>query len=122
MRERAPQKHIGLYFHVSKYICIHMDIQSMQFPFITYVCRYKRQYTDKTLTFRKIYEYASERSERALFFSRIFTFSHFTFLQYFVGYFRYFVSETYIFRSQITSAYIQSMQFPFIAYGMALCI
>ena len=29
-------------------------------------------------------------------------------------------SKTYIFRSQNTSAYIQSMQFPFITYGMAL--
>ena len=29
-------------------------------------------------------------------------------------------SKTYIFRSQITSAYIKAMQFPFITYGMAL--
>ena len=28
--------------------------------------------------------------------------------------------KTYILRSQNTSAYIQSMQFPFITYGMAL--
>ena len=37
----------------------------MQFPVITYgmmlYILYKRQYTDKTLTLRKIYEYASER-------------------------------------------------------------
>ena len=38
----------------------------MQSPFITYgTWRYKRQYADKTLTLREIYEYASERSERA---------------------------------------------------------
>ena len=67
LRERAPQKHI---FSGLKYICIH--IQSMQFPLITSgIWRYKRHYTDKTLTLRKIYEYASERSEQ-----KNFTFSH----------------------------------------------
>ena len=45
-----------------KYIKIH--IQSLQFPLLV-VWRYKRQYTDKTLTLRKLNEYASERSERA---------------------------------------------------------
>ena len=56
-------------------------------------------------------------------------FSHFhilklPFLSIFCWYFRYFVSETFIFRSQITSAYIglytQSMQFPFITYGILM--
>ena len=46
----------------------------MQFPFIIYGERYKRQYTDKTLKLRKVYEYASERSERAYKIFRIFTF------------------------------------------------
>ena len=54
MRERAPQKHIfsGLQ--------IHLHIQSMQFPVITYGMALCRQYNDKILTLRKIYEYASE--------------------------------------------------------------
>ena len=54
MRERAPQKHI---FSGLK---IHLHIQSMQFPFITYGMALYRQYNDKILTLRKIYEYASE--------------------------------------------------------------
>ena len=37
----------------------------MQFPFITYGMALYRQYNDKILTLRKIYEYASERSELA---------------------------------------------------------
>ena len=38
----------------------------MQFTFITCgMALYKRQNTDKTITLRKLYEYASERSERA---------------------------------------------------------
>ena len=41
MRERAPQKHIfsGLQ--------IHLLVQSMQFPFITYGMALYRQYNDK---------------------------------------------------------------------------
>ena len=65
---------------------------------------YKRQYTDKTLKLKKIYEYASE-------------------LRKFCWYLRYFVSETYILRSQnYIFIHIQLMQFPFITYGMALHI
>ena len=49
---------------------------------------------------------------------RNFSYFHILILQFpsiFCWYFRYFVSETFIFRSQIPSAYIytQSMQFPF---------
>ena len=54
--ERAPQKY--MYFQISKYICIH--IQSMQ-----WFGTLNDSMTDKTLTLREIYEYASERSERA---------------------------------------------------------
>ena len=65
------------------------------------VWRYKWQYTDKTLTLRKIYEYASELRK----------FSHFYILkqQFFsicCWYFRYTLSQKHIFRFQITSAYI----------------
>ena len=83
---------------------------------------YTRHYTDKTLKLREIYECASERSERAL------KFWHFhnlklLFPSSFCWYFRYFLSDTFIFRSQITSAYIkQSMHFPYITYGMMLYI
>ena len=52
---RAPQ--IYMYIQVSKYICIH--VQSMQ-----WYGTINDSMTDKTLTLRKIYEYASERSER----------------------------------------------------------
>ena len=38
----------------------------MRFPLISYgMALYTRHYTDKTLTLREIYEYASEQSERA---------------------------------------------------------
>ena len=56
MRERAPQQY--MYFQVSKYICIH--IQSMRcYGTLNYSTTEK---TVKTLTLRKIYEYASERA------------------------------------------------------------
>ena len=67
----------------------------------------------------KVYVYASEPRK----------FLHFYILKLlfpsiFCWYFRYFVSETFIFRSQITSTYIglytQSMQFPLFTYGMML--
>ena len=53
--ERAPQKHI---FSGLK---IHLYIQLMQFPYITYGMALYR-HNDKILTLRKIYEYASERA------------------------------------------------------------
>ena len=43
----------------------------MQFPFITYGMALYRQYNDKILTLRKIYEYASEQALENF---RIFTF------------------------------------------------
>ena len=70
--------------------------------------------TDKTLTLRKIYEYASEHLHiLKLLFPSIFCW------YYTDG---YFVSETYIFSGvQLQkSAYIQSIQLPFITYGMTL--
>ena len=72
--------------------------------------------TDKALTLREIYEYASELRTfldllilKLLFPSMIFCW-----------YFRYFVSETYIFQvSNYICIHIQSMQFPFLlmVYG-----
>ena len=61
LRERAPQKHI---FFRTKNTSAYIPIQSMQFPLITYGMALLTS-TAKTLTIRKIYEYASERSERA---------------------------------------------------------
>ena len=59
----ASERLRNIYFQDSKYICLH--VQSMHFP-LRMVWRYKRYYTDKTQKLRKkIYEYASERSERA---------------------------------------------------------
>ena len=67
----ASERLRNIYYQDSKYICLH--IQSMHFPLLM-VWRYKRYYTNKTLQLRKkIYEYGSERSERA---QTIFTFSH----------------------------------------------
>ena len=71
--ERSERERLrNIYFQDSKYICLH--IQSMHFPLLM-VWRYKRYYTDKRLKIKKkkIYEYASERSEQSLIF---FTFSH----------------------------------------------
>ena len=81
--------------------------QLMQFPLITYgrLWRYKR-HNYKTLTLRK--KYMNMRASGASELNKI---SHFhslklLFPSIFCWYFRYFVSETFIFRSQITSAYI----------------
>ena len=90
------------YFQVSKYICRHTCIQSMQWYGII-----NDSMTDKTLTLRKIYEYASERSlaKTAISFNIFFELQKFfhllilklLFPSIFCLYFRYFVSETYIF-------------------------
>ena len=81
------------------------------------IWRYKRQYTDKTLTLREIYEYASEL--------RIF--SHFHILKLLFPYIILFVLQILCHRNIIifqVSNYIciliQSLQIPFITYGMAL--
>ena len=78
------------------------------------VWRYERHYTDKTLTLRKIYEYASERSEAwslekfyishsktAIFFNIMLV------LQILC------LRNIFIFRSQITSAYSIINEFSF---------
>ena len=58
---RAPQKHIIFRSHnTSVYIC-----NQCSSLLLLLVLRYKRQYINKTLTLRTIYEYASQRSERA---------------------------------------------------------
>ena len=64
MRERAPQKY--MYFQVSN---TSVYIQSMQ-----WYSTINDSMTDKTLPLRKIYKYASERSERADFFVCIYLF------------------------------------------------
>ena len=76
--------------------------------------------SDKTLTLRKIYEYASERGQ----------FVHFHILNLllpsiFCWYWWYFISETYIFSGlKLQSAWYiyHQMQFPVITYGMVLYI
>ena len=57
MRERAPQKY--MYFQVSKYICMYTYTTN------AVVWHYKWQYDWQNTNIEKIYEYASERSERA---------------------------------------------------------
>ena len=57
MRERA--KRASALRNIFSGLKIHLHIQLMQFPFITYGMALYRQY-DKILTLRKIYEYASE--------------------------------------------------------------
>ena len=86
MRERAPQKHIGLYSHM--------------------VWHYKRQYRTKKSNIEKIYAYASERGASEP--RRIFAFLHSKtaisfniLLVLLILYLR----NIYIFRSQITSSY-----------------
>ena len=84
------------------------------------VWRYKLQFTDKTLTLRKcMYMRASWASELRKFW-------HFHILKLlFPSIFLLVLHlpclrNIFNFRCQITSAYIQSMQFPFITYGMVL--
>ena len=104
-----------MYFQVSKYICIHLHtyIHSIAVPF--YYFRYgaiKWQYTDKTLTLRKSMKMRASELRK---------FSHLLLLpSIFCWYFRYFVSETYVHVSNYICIDIQSMQFPFITYGMVL--
>ena len=78
--------------------------------------RYIRQYNDKTLTLRKIYEYASELRK----------FSHFHILKLlfpliFCWYFWYFISETYIFsclKLHLHAYYtINAVSFYYLWYG-----
>ena len=92
----------------------------MQFPFITYGMALQTTVYWQNTNIEEICVYASERRDRAL---TIFVFSHSkTAISFNIFWcFSYFVSETYIFfRSQITSAYKQTMQLPFITYGVAL--
>ena len=116
-RERAPQKHI---FSGLK---IHLHTCSSLFLILLMVWRYKRQYTDKTLTLRKIYDYASEPA------SALRKFSHFHILKrQFPSICCWYTSDILCLRniyfqvSNYICIHIQSMQFPFITYGMALYI
>ena len=112
LREQAPQKHI---FKVSKYICIH--IQLIQFPFITYMVW---PINDSILTNDKTFMNMRVSGASELRKYLYFYFLKLLFPSIFHWYFRYFVSETYLFSGfKMTSAYIiQSMQFPFITYGI----
>ena len=95
--ERAPQKHI--YFGSQNTFAYIYNQCSSFLLILLMVWRYKRQYTDKTLTVRKIYELIRK-------------FSHFHILKrqfpsICCWYFRYYaLSQKHIFRSQITVAYI----------------
>ena len=81
--------------------------------------------SDKTLTLRKIYEYASERGA-----SELGQFLHFHISKTAISFnillvlLILYLRNIYIFRSQITicMVHISSMQLPVITYGMALCI
>ena len=86
MRERAPQKYMYFRSHNTS-----VYIQSIQRHSTV-----NDSMNDKTLLLRKIYEYASERSERAEHFLHLLILK-LHFLSIFCWYFRYFVSETYIF-------------------------
>ena len=89
IRERAKRASASKTYiydiQVSKYMCVHIYNQCSSIVLLV-VCRYKWQYTDNTLTLRKIYEHASELRK----------FSHFhilklLFLSIFCWYFRYVV-------------------------------
>ena len=100
MHERAPQKHIGLYFLIW-YGAINNSIG-----------HWENLWTN----------YASERGA-----SELGNFSHFHILKLlfpsiFCWYFWYFISKTHIFSGLKLHLHIQSMQFPVITYGMALYI
>ena len=94
MRERAPQKH--KYFHVSKYICIPFFIQSMQFPSsILMVWCYKRQWQNTNIENElRTFLHFHSHSKTAISFNILLV------LQILC------LRNIYIFRSQITSAYI----------------
>ena len=93
-----------MYFHISKYICIHIRIQSMQWDGTL-----NDSMTDKTLTLREIYEYASERALKMFLFTYSKTAISFNIL---------FVLQIlclrniYISGFQLHCIHIQSMQFP----------
>ena len=95
-----------------KYMFCGRPFWTLSIFFITYGMALYRQYNDKILTLRKIYEYASELRK----------FSHFHILQllfpfiYSVG-----TSDTLSQKHFQVSNNI-CMQFPIITYGMALCI
>ena len=96
----------GPKFHLHTY---HNFFIQCIFLLLLMVWRYQRQNTDKTLTLRKIYEYASERAETIF----AFHIKNGYFFQFFVG---IYTSDTLsqkhiIFRSQITSAYIIQCSF-----------
>ena len=104
-----------LYKWPKLYICIiQCHIQSMRFPLITYgMALYTRLYTDKTIKSRKSMNMrASVASELNIF--DIFTIWNCYFLHNCCWYFRYFLSETFIFSSQILSAYIIHNQCTFL--------
>ena len=119
--ERAPQKHIfpGLQIHLH----IQCHIQSMRFPLITYGMALYTHYTDKTLKLRNIYEYASERSERAKFF---WTFSQSkTVISFIILLVLQILSLRNIYfqvSNNICLHNTQSMHFPYITYSMMLYI
>ena len=121
MRERAKRASASeTYRPIFSGLKIHLHTYTINAdPFLLLmVWRYKRHYNDKTQTLRKIYEYASELGNFFAFSHSKTAISFNILLVILILYLR----NIYIFSSQITSAYIQSVQFPAITYGMALSI
>ena len=88
---------------------------TIQFRVLLLVWWYKRQFTDKTLTLKKLY--ICERAERV---SELRTFSHFHIQQLFPSIFCWYLGYfiTYFLRSQITSAYtIHAVSFYMYYFG-----
>ena len=93
-------------------------INAFSFDHLWYDAIYKRQYTDKTLTLRKCMYMRASLENLAFSHSKLLFPSIFLLVLHILC-----LRNIFNFRCQITSAYIiQSMQFPFITYGIVLYI
>ena len=114
MRERAPQKYIGLYFQVLKYICIH-NIQSMQSPIITWYGAINDSVGQNSNIEKNLWICERARTIFTFLYSKTAISFTIILLVLLIHYLR----NIYIFKSQTTSASIlQSMQFPLITYEL----
>ena len=119
-RERAPQKHIfsGLKIHLHTMSYTINAVSS--FNYLWYGAIYTTLYWQDTKSKRNVW--ICERAERAsLNFVWHFHNLKLLFPSSFCWYFRYFLSETFIFRSQITPAYIIHNQCTFLISLMVWC-